>query len=88
MLFRSPNTRTSQVFINYRDNGPLDGQGFAPFGQVVEGMEIVDSLYGGYGDGGPGKAGPNQGQIQAEGNAYLNKSFPKLDFIKKATIAK
>ena len=83
-----PNTRTTQVFINYRDNGPLDAQGFAPFGQVVEGMEVVDGLYGGYGDGGPGRSGPNQAKIQSDGNAYLNASFPKLDYIKKATIAK
>ncbi len=81
-----PNTRTTQVFINFRDNGMLDGQGFAPFGRVVEGMEVVDRLYAGYGEGAPGGAGPDQGRIQAEGNAYLERDFPKLDYIKRATI--
>jgi peptidyl-prolyl cis-trans isomerase A (cyclophilin A) len=81
-----PNTRTTQVFINYGNNARLDGQGFAPFGQVVSGMAIVDALYGGYGEGAPGGAGPEQGRVQSEGNAYLIKEFPKLDYIKTATI--
>ena len=81
-----PNTRTTQVFISFRDNGMLDGQGFAPFGRVVEGMEVVDRLYAGYGEGAPGGAGPNQSRIQAEGNAYLERDFPKLDYVKRATI--
>jgi len=81
-----PNTRTTQVFINYRDNGMLDGQGFAPFGRVVEGMEVVDRLYAGYGEGAPGGAGPEQGRIQAEGHAYLARAFPKLDYVKRATL--
>lgn len=83
-----PNTRTTQVFINFRDNArSLDSQGFAPFGEVVQGMDVVDTLYNGYGEGGPRGQGPDQGRIQAEGNTYLNKGFPKLDYIKKATIA-
>jgi peptidyl-prolyl cis-trans isomerase A (cyclophilin A) len=82
-----PNTRTTQVFINFGDNAPLDGQGFAPFGKVVSGMEVVDSLYGGYGEGAPNGNGPDQGRLQQQGNAYLEKDFPKLDFIKTATIA-
>lgn len=82
-----PNTRTTQVFINFADNAPLDGQGFAPFGRVVSGMEVVDSLYGGYGEGAPNGNGPDQGRLQQQGNAYLEKDFPKLDFIKTATIA-
>jgi peptidyl-prolyl cis-trans isomerase A (cyclophilin A) len=82
-----PNTRTTQVFINFADNAPLDGQGFAPFGKVVSGMEVVDSLYGGYGEGAPNGNGPDQGRLQQQGNAYLEKDFPKLDFIKTATIA-
>jgi len=83
-----PNTRTTQVFINFKDNGGLDGQGFAPFGQVISGMDVVDKLYAGYGEGAPSGKGPNQGQIQSEGNTYLKKSFPELDYIKTATIAK
>jgi len=81
-----PNTRTTQVFINYRDNSMLDGQGFAPFGRVVKGMEVVDRLYAGYGEGPPQGRGPDQGRIQAEGNAYLEREFPKLDYVKRATV--
>ena len=83
---RGPNTRTTQVFINFGNNARLDGMGFAPFGQVVSGMNVVDALYGGYGEGAPGGQGPAQGRIQSEGNAYLIKEFPKLDYIKTATI--
>lgn len=83
---RGPNTRTTQVFINYGNNARLDGMGFAPFGQVVSGMNVVDALYNGYGEGAPRGAGPEQGRIQSEGNAYLIKEFPKLDYIKTATI--
>ena len=83
-----PNTRTTQVFINFRDNAGLDGQGFSPFGRIISGMDVVDKLYSGYGEGAPGGRGPNQGQIQAEGNAYLTKSFPEMDYVKTATIGK
>lgn len=79
-------SRTTQVFINFSDNANLDGMGFAPFGKVVEGMEIVDSLYKGYGEGAPRGRGPNQGRIQQEGNAYLKAEYPKLDYVKNATI--
>ncbi|MGA2262025.1 MAG: peptidylprolyl isomerase [Acidobacteriota bacterium] len=83
-----PDTRTTQIFINYADrNTRLDSGGFAPFGQVVEGMEVVDSLYAEYGEGPPDGTGPNQGLIQTQGNAYLNKNFPKLDYVKSATIS-
>jgi len=81
-----PNTRTTQVFINLENNANLDGMGFAPFGRITEGMEIVGQLYSGYGEGAPHGRGPDQGRIQSEGNAYLEKDFPKLDYIKKAVI--
>jgi peptidyl-prolyl cis-trans isomerase A (cyclophilin A) len=81
-----PNTRTTQVFINFGNNASLDSQGFAPFGKVTSGMEVVDKIYGGYGEGAPSGKGPDQGRTQAEGNAYLTKTFPKLDYIKTATI--
>ncbi len=81
-----PNTRTTQVFINFSNNENLDGMGFAPFGTVVEGMDVVDKIHTGYGEGAPRGRGPSQGRIQSEGNAYLKKDFPELDFIKKATI--
>lgn len=82
-----PNTRTTQFFINYADrNRQLDSSGFSPFGRVVEGMENVDNLYSGYGEGAPSGRGPNQGLVQTQGNAYLRKNFPHLDYIKSATI--
>jgi len=83
-----PHTRTSQIFINYGDNSALDRQNFSPFGRVSSGMEVVDALYNGYGEGAPRGQGPDQGRVQMEGNAYLTKSFPRLDFVKKATITK
>ena len=82
-----PNTRTTQIFINFRDNVSLDKMGFAPFGEVTSGMNVVDRLYSGYGDGPPDGKGPNQPRVQGEGNTYLNKDFPRLDVIKAATIA-
>jgi peptidyl-prolyl cis-trans isomerase A (cyclophilin A) len=81
-----PGTRTTQLFINYQDNANLDGQGFAPFGKVIEGLSVVDSLHSGYGEGAPRGMGPDQGRAQAEGNAYLKRSFPKLDYVKTARI--
>ena len=82
------NTRTTQIFINFRDNVSLDKQGFAPFGEVTSGMNVVDRLYSGYGEGAPSGKGPSQPRVQGEGNTYLNKDFPRLDFIKAATIGK
>jgi peptidyl-prolyl cis-trans isomerase A (cyclophilin A) len=82
-----PDTRTTQVFINFGDNSrSLDAAGFAPFGKVTSGMDVVNKIYSGYGEGAPSGKGPEQGMSQSQGNAYLMKSFPKLDYIKKATI--
>ena len=80
-------TRATQFFINLADNGrAFDRQRLPPIGRVVSGMEVVDTLYSGYGEGSPRGSGPDQSQIRAEGNAYLTKSFPKLDYIKHASI--
>ena len=79
-------SRTSQVFINFKDNTNLDGMGFAPFAQVVEGMDIVDQLYSAYGDGAPSGPGPAQQRIRAEGNEYLDAEFPLLDRIAKTAV--
>ena len=81
-----PNTRTTQLFINLADNPRLDGMGFAPFGQVTDGMNVVDTLYADYGEGAPGGSGPNQDEIQKQGKPYLDKNFPKLDYIKTTTL--
>ena len=83
-----PNTRTTQLFINFGDNKNLDSMGFAPFGKVTEGMDVVDKINGEYGEGAPGGRGPGQGRIQMEGNAYLKKDFPNLDYIKSVTIVR
>ena len=83
-----PNTRTTQVFINLADNRRLDADGFAPFGKVTDGMDIVDSLYAGYGEGAPQGAGPDQNAIETRGNEYLDDHYPRLDYIKTATIVK
>jgi peptidyl-prolyl cis-trans isomerase A (cyclophilin A) len=76
-----PNSRTTQVFINLGNNGNLDNMGFTPFGEV-SGMDVVEHFYGGYADQPTG----HQGEISSQGNAYLEKNFPKLDKIKSATI--
>lgn len=81
-----PNSRSAQFFINYGDNSYLDESGFAPFGKVVEGMESVNALYSGYGEGQPNGKGPSQGKLYNGGNAYLQAEFPELDYIKKASI--
>ena len=81
-----PGTRTTQLFINFGDNVGLDGQGFSPFGKVIEGMNVVDKINNEYGEGAPGGNGPAQGRVQMEGNSYLKKDFPNLDYIKSATI--
>ncbi|MGA3097687.1 MAG: peptidylprolyl isomerase [Bryobacteraceae bacterium] len=81
-----PNTRTTQMFINLGDNSRLDKDGFAPFGKVTEGMEVVRKIYSGYGEGAPGGNGPSQTAVTNQGKAYLDKNFPKLDFIKSTTV--
>lgn len=81
-----PNSRTTEVFINVRNNANLDERGFAPIGEVVEGMDVVDRFYSAYGDGPPRGEGPYQAQVQAQGNAYLDTSFPDLTEIVKATV--
>jgi peptidyl-prolyl cis-trans isomerase A (cyclophilin A) len=78
----APNSRSTQLFINLQDNARLDEMGFSPFGKVVKGMEVVDKLYNGYGE----QITRLQGEIASQGNAYLEKEWPKLDGIKKATI--
>ena len=76
-----PNSRTSQVFINFADNINLDSMGFSPFGKVKgEGIKAVDAIFAGYGQT------PDQGQIQSQGNAYLESSFPNLSYIIDAKI--
>ena len=81
-----PDMRTTQVFINYGNNSRLDSMGFTPFGKVVSGMKVVDAIEGSYGEGAPEGHGPSQDRIQTQGNAYLKASFPKLDYIKRATL--
>jgi len=84
-----PNTRTTQVYINLSDNSRLDGDGFAPFGKVIEGMEVADRLYAGYGeDAGGGMRGGKQGKIFEGGNAYLDRAFPNLDHLVRARIVR
>jgi peptidyl-prolyl cis-trans isomerase A (cyclophilin A) len=83
---RGPNTRTTQVFINLADNKRLDKDGFAPFAEVVEGMEVVDAFYSAYGETAPRGNGPSQDRIFTEGNTYLERYFPRLDYIRKAAL--
>jgi peptidyl-prolyl cis-trans isomerase A (cyclophilin A) len=83
---KEPNTRSTHMFINYKNNAALDEQGFAPVGEVVEGMEVVDKLYAGYGDGPPFGKGPDQQKLTEEGDDYLEESFPNLDYIESVEI--
>ena len=75
-----PNTRTTQVFINYGDNSRLDADGFAPFGEVIEGMDVVDKFNSEYG------GNPDQGALQQLGKSWIDKNMPKVDLIKTAVI--
>jgi peptidyl-prolyl cis-trans isomerase A (cyclophilin A) len=81
-----PNTRTTQLFINLGNNGRLDSLGFAPFGRVTGGMDVVDRFFSGYGEGPPMGSGPEQERIQLEGNRYLSLEFPQLDRIIRARV--
>ena len=81
-----PNSRSAQFFVNYGDNSYLDDSGFAPFGKVIQGMESVNSLYSGYGEGAPNGKGPSQGMAYSQGNAYFKAQFPELDYITTASI--
>jgi peptidyl-prolyl cis-trans isomerase A (cyclophilin A) len=81
-----PGTRTTQMFINYADNARLDGMGFSPFARVTGGMDVVENIYSGYGEGAPSGMGPDQGGVQMKGNAYLKKDFPKMDYILSAEL--
>ena len=84
-----PDTRTTQLYINYGDNARLDAEGFAPIGRVVEGMEVVDQLYAGYDEeAGGGMRGGKQGKMLEGGNAHLDAHFPLLDKLLRATIVK
>lgn len=84
-----PDARTTQLFVNLTDNSRLDRDGFAPIGRVIRGTEIVDALYAGYAEeSGGGMRGGHQEKLFAEGNAYLDRDFPKLDRLLKATIEK
>lgn len=81
-----PNARTTNVFINLKDNSSLDSSGFSPLGEVIEGMDVADGLFSGYGEGAPKGRGPSQKRLYEEGNAWLEKDFKDLDVIKSAKI--
>lgn len=81
-----PDSRTTQVFINLKDNTSLDEDGFAPFGQVIQGMENVERLWSSYGEVAPRGTGPDPTRIEIEGDAYLDREFPRLDSIVRARI--
>lgn len=82
----APNSRSTQIFINHGDNTNLDAMGFAPFGQVVEGADVVGKLFTGYGEGAPRGRGPNQAILSEFGEVYLAQAFPKLDSIKTTSV--
>lgn len=83
---RGPVTRSTQVFINLRDNSALDKSGFVPFGNVAEGMDVVEGLYKSYGDAPPRGTGPDPTQVELQGNKYLEDKFPRLDYIKRVSL--
>lgn len=81
-----PDSRTTQIFINLGENSRLDASGFTPFARVSRGMEVVEQLYSGYGEGAPRGPGPDQIRIMQEGSAYLEQVFPRLDFIRRVRV--
>lgn len=81
-----PDTRTTQVFINLADNKRLDARGFSPFGEVTSGMDVVEKLYSGYGEGKPRGDGPDQDRMETEGALYTKTEFPKLDYVLKTRL--
>lgn len=83
---RGPDSRTTQLFINFVDNMPLDSQGFTPIARVVEGMDVVREIYAGYGEMAPRGGGPAPQFIMQRGNAWLEKEYPRLDYIRTATV--
>ena len=83
---RGPNTRTTQLFINFNDHASLDQLDFAPIGEVIAGMEVVDAFYNGYGECAPQGSGPDQAKLEREGNPYLRERFDKLDWLDKAEL--
>ncbi len=80
------NSRTTQLFFNMKNNKDLDKQGFAPLGKVIAGMDVVERLYSAYGEVAPRGQGPDPTKIEVQGHTYLDSKFPRLDYIKKATI--
>lgn len=83
---RGPDSRTTQLFINLTDNANLDDMGFSPVGEVADGMDVVDQLYDGYGEGAPRGQGPAQQRIQQQGNDYLRENFERLDYVESAVV--
>ena len=81
-----PGARTTQVFVNMRDNLSLDRQGFSPFGRVVQGMDVIEKLYGGYVDMPPRGSGPDGVKVEADGKTYVDTRFPRREYIKTATV--
>ena len=85
---RGPSTRTTQLFINLKNNVDLDKDGFAPIGKVTEGMDVADKLAFLYGDYPPTGSGPDPTRMELEGKTYMDRTFPRMDFIKTVTIVK
>lgn len=83
-----PNTRTTQVYVNLADNSRLDARGFSPFGEVIEGMDVVERMYAGYGEGAPRGVGPDQKKIEAGGRVFLEREYPRLDVIRRARLVR